>query len=202
MPDVNLPRCPRCAANDWPYAPNGGVQRCDCPRGRPLAHRDRNRGRPRSDVPGITCEQAAIAVERLAGRMLMVPASDLAHAEIAGELQAMVCEPAELEWLVAEAPLLYREWPGFRELRALYCAKCRPRDGVLSDSVVYKDSMIPGVTEPLPLIADSPRGGAISANADDALLVRVLADVKQLDAPRPEPPQPRKPPQPAKPRAR
>ena len=72
------PRCPRCAANDWPYARGkDGVERCDCPRGIAMAAADAARGRRRTDVPGITVEQATIAVARLGARMLFVPVAEL-----------------------------------------------------------------------------------------------------------------------------
>ena len=172
---LELPRCPRCAANDWPYAPNGGLERCDCPRGRALASADATRGRRREDVPGVEPEMAAIAVEQLAGLMTMVPSLDLARLAIARELSEFVCDPEELAWLVREAPLRYPAWPGIREIRALYCARFSPRDGVVVSSWVYEDGIIPGVVDPPYLIADGPRGALISANAGDALLVRVLA---------------------------
>ena len=89
----------------------------------------------------------------------------------------MVCDSEELDWLVREAPRRYRQgWPGIEEIRALYCARFRPRDGVVVASTVYEDGIIPGIMDPPHLIADGPLGGLISANADDALMVRVLAD--------------------------
>ena len=177
MPKINLPRCGRCVAGDWPYARNkNGVERCDCPRGRALADADASRGRRRTDVPGVTAEQAMITVERLAVRMPMVPAGEFAHVELARELLDMVCDSEDLEWLVREAPRRYATWPGMREIRALYCAKFSPRDGVVVASTVYENGIIPGIVDPPHLIADSPRGGLISADAGDALMVRVLAD--------------------------
>ena len=53
------PACPRCAPHGgaWAFAPSGGMQRCDCPRGRALAEADarnehsaRWRDRPRRRV--------------------------------------------------------------------------------------------------------------------------------------------------------
>ena len=63
-----------------------------------------------------------------------------------------------------------------REIRALYCARFAPRDGVVVPSAIYEDGIIPGIVDPPHLIADSPRGGLISADPGDALMVRVLAD--------------------------
>lgn len=167
-----LPRCPRCAVNDWPYAPNGGVERCDCPRGRSLYDADANRGRKREDFPGVEPELAAMAVEQLAGLMTMVPSLDLARLAIAREISEFVCDPEGLAWLVREASRRYATWPGIREIRALYCAMFAPRDGVVVSSTIYEDGIIPGIVDPPHLIADSPRGGLISADADSALMVR------------------------------
>jgi hypothetical protein len=196
MPKIQLPpRCPRCASRDWVYAANGGVERCDCARGRALVYAATNRGRRRVNVPGVSPEQASIAVARLAGRMNFVPKEEVERTEIARELYEMVCDAPELDWLVRETPRRFRRgWPGIEEVRALYCAMFSPRDGVEVCSQIYEDGIFPGINEPAHLIADSPRGGMIAANPGNALMVRVLADAM------PPPAASRKPPKSATPK--
>ena len=58
-------------------------------------------------------------------------ASDVARLAVARQLQEFGCDPEELAWLVREAPLRYPAWPGIREIRALYCGRFSPRDGVV-----------------------------------------------------------------------
>ena len=112
---------------------------------------DTSRGRRRVDVPGVTPEQASIAVARLAGRMNFVPKEEVERTEIAGELYEMVCDAQELDWLVREAPRRFRRgWPGIEEVRALYCAQFSPRDGVEVCFQIYEDAYFPGSTSPLP----------------------------------------------------
>jgi hypothetical protein len=138
----------------------------------------------------------SLAVEEFAALMphYGTLASDVARLAVARQLREFVCNPEELEWLVREAPLRYPAWPGIREIRAMYCARFRPRDGVVVASTVYEDGIIPGIVDPPHLIADSPRGTLISANASNALMVRVLADAM------PPPAAPRKPPKSATPK--
>ena len=106
-------------------------------------------------------------------------ASDVARSAVARQLQEFVCDPEELAWLVREAPLRYPAWPGIREIRALYCGRFSPRDGVVVASRVYEDGIIPGVVDPPRLIADGRHGALISANPGDALMVRMLPSLIQ-----------------------
>ena len=181
---IEISKCPRCAANDWPYAANGGVERCDCPRGRELAQMDTNYGRRRTDVPGVEPELAALAVEELAALIPHYGAlgTDVARLAVARALRAFICDAEELAWLVRELPLRYAAWPAIGEVRALYCAMFSPRDGIVATSNVYPDG-IPGLSEPHHLIADSPRGGMISASVAEAEVVRDLASSKTIEAP-------------------
>lgn len=184
MPKIDQPRCGRCEAGDWPYAANGGVERCDCLRGLALADADASRGRRRTDAPGITAEQAMIAIERLAVRMPMVPAGEFAHVELARDLIELVCDTEGLDWLVREATRRYPNWPGMREPRALYCAVFSPRDGVLVESAVYEGGFTQ-IAEPSPVrqLKQAKHGGQIGAEASAPLLARVMADISQPAAP-------------------
>jgi hypothetical protein len=49
-------------------------------------------------------------------------------------------------------PKLYKEWPGLREVRAVFCSKFKPRDGFDVDSDVYLDG-VPSDSGSMPQIA-------------------------------------------------
>lgn len=58
-------------------------------------------------------------------------------------LVRMICEMAESEeqirWLVTRALTLYDAWPGPKEMRALFCSKFKPLDGINAYSEVFAD---------------------------------------------------------------
>jgi hypothetical protein len=142
--------CERCSDHDWVYAANGGVERCNCPRGRAFSDADLNRGRPRTETtPGISPEQAVAGVLKLAALISFVPASDIARLAIASQLQAFVCDADELEWLVREAARHFRTWPAMMELRALYCSRYEPRDGL---SAALAEEELPKIPEAYPKV--------------------------------------------------
>jgi hypothetical protein len=72
--------------------------------------------------------------------------------EVRGALVSVLADLVEteeqLDWLVTRALRLYAKWPGVAELRALYCSRFKPRDGVESYSTVYLDGIPPETTPP------------------------------------------------------
>lgn len=56
-------------------------------------------------------------------------------------LVEMVCGFSEsniqIEWLVKRALVVFNEWPGPHELRALFCSRWKPRDGNEAYSAIY-----------------------------------------------------------------
>lgn len=176
------PRCARCESGDWPYAPNGGVERCNCSRGKALASMDANRGRSRAaDTPGVTAEQAMVAVEKLSIRMSMVPSGQAAHLEIADMLMDFVCDSEGLEWLVKQAPKTFKGvWPNMHEMRALYCAKYQPRDGEVVESGMFLEGFTSLAPQVLQIEAPPKRGGLVSQSSDLVAMVGELADRKSV----------------------
>jgi hypothetical protein len=51
-----------------------------------------------------------------------------------------------LAWLVKRANNLWTRWEGIRELRAIYCARFHPADGIESTSAIYSDGVPPDPT--------------------------------------------------------
>src|SRR5271157_72347 len=61
-------------------------------------------------------------------------AARLALIEMIGE---MASNEDQVHWLVKSALAIYDEWPGPRELRALFCSRWTPRDGIRAWSQIY-----------------------------------------------------------------
>lgn len=73
-------------------------------------------------------------------------------------LALLLCDMARYEseacWLIDRMTSgLYAKWPGPGEMRACFCARFRPRDGVERRSSVYADG-IPPERQPLPAPAE------------------------------------------------
>lgn len=81
----------------------------------------------------ITQDQAYEAVARMAA-LKYYPSEPAARSEIAFTLMRMVSTPEQLDWLVMQMIDRVPEWPGPMELRAVFCTKFKPRDGIEADS--------------------------------------------------------------------
>ena len=88
----------------------------------------------------LAAESAVRAVNRLA-LMAYFPAD----ADVRGALVDIILEMVETQeqcdWLVARALKLYAKWPGVAELRALFCSRWKPRDGIETYSSIYLDGI-------------------------------------------------------------
>jgi hypothetical protein len=108
----------------------------------------------------------------------------------------MVCEMAsskeQVQWLVNRTIALHKEWPGPRELRAIFCSKFKPRDGIEAGSLVYVDGIPSEHQGPAPGMLALPPGHVASADRqlDEAVKesaehpadrARVLAVKKEKD---------------------
>jgi hypothetical protein len=76
-------------------------------------------------------------------------------------LAAMVCQMAtdeqQVEWLVNRMTSgLYNEWPGPAELRACFCSRFKPADGINAYSSVYLDGIPPSKPEPQKSLRSAP----------------------------------------------
>ena len=84
----------------------------------------------------VNVKQAADKIAELA-LMRFFPSEPQAKSA----LVRMVCEMAQtneqVDWLVRRALALYTDWPGPRELRALFCSRWKPADGIEAYSTVY-----------------------------------------------------------------
>ncbi len=49
----------------------------------------------------------------------------------------MAASEEQIRWLVDRMIVLYDEWPGPKEMRACFCSKFRPADGIEANTDVY-----------------------------------------------------------------
>ncbi len=104
-------------------------------------------------------------ITRAAARIALIPffpASDLSARAVLMEELLLICESdAHALWLAMRMTQIFKsKWPGLGEMRALYCKRFRPRDGVPADSEIYADGFpseqdlgilnIPGLPAPIP----------------------------------------------------
>lgn len=64
------------------------------------------------------------------GTMRFFPGDEAARVGIAKEICNIVSMQEQLRWLIGRLPKLFTEWPGILEVRAVFCTKFKPRDGV------------------------------------------------------------------------
>ena len=73
--------------------------------------------------------------------MKFFPGDDGTRAAL-GELLCEMCRnDEEIIWLARRVQKLHREWPGAHEIRAAYCSKFQPKDGIEADSNLYLDGI-------------------------------------------------------------
>jgi hypothetical protein len=92
---------------------------------------------------------------------------------------AMCHNEGEVRWLINRMTSgLYSEWPGLAEMRACFCSKFRPKDGISTFSTVYLDG-IPSEQPTRAAIAGPdllalPEGRSASADAEGELVALAL----------------------------
>lgn len=90
------------------------------------------------------------------------------------ELVMDLCEYADqAEWLGKRVRDFYREWPGAHEIRAVFCSKYRPKDGVNAYSAVYVDG-IPSERESAPLAILGASQKQLEAAISPEVAVRLM----------------------------
>jgi len=104
------------------------------------------RGRDIMNVPRI---MKAIASLKL---MKFFPGDEDACLALADDLAAMATTEEQIEWTVRRVRNLYSEWPGIHEVRAVFCSRFKPRDGINAYSAQFIDGVPPerAVPEPAP----------------------------------------------------
>lgn len=149
-------------------------------------------------IEPLEVRQVAALVTELSV-MAYFPPDIEARKAIAQELVRICPNLTEARWLVMRFAQLYNRWPGLRELRAVYCSRNRPRDGVEINSLDFPDGVpspppgselawvLPAPEQPTPLL---PAGHQYSADIEMENSVRQVAASSLRTRPprKPEPP--------------
>lgn len=77
--------------------------------------------------------------EHLSGFLLMpyFPQDPGAGLELAKEIARYAETEDQVEWLVLRCRRLYKAWPGDAEVRACFCSRFKPADGITAYSAVF-----------------------------------------------------------------
>lgn len=139
----------------------------------------------------MTFEEIAPIVNELA-IMKYFPGDVDARIGVAKQLACICATADQASWLVTRALALYAEWPGIHELRALYCSRFRPLDGIECVSTVYGDGIPadPALANPLAITGGMMQqiGGKVLAPNDfprDSL--SLIADAVRAHATKSQP---------------
>ncbi len=100
-------------------------------------------------------EQEATIVAEAMSAVPYFPASEGAKGLIVSEIAAMVPSFEQGVWLARRMSQLYSKWPGAKEMRAVYCGRYKPADGIEVDSEVFADG-IPSERKPEPVRIGPP----------------------------------------------
>lgn len=117
-------------------ASKGGMERCTCGDNPALAQIDADRKAGTAYPPRLTTDEVQLGMEMLSGVCNYVPAAGSpGRTAAAEELRSMCRNAADMLWLVKRMGQLFSEWPGARSMRAVYCSKARPLDGVETEAI-------------------------------------------------------------------
>lgn len=108
------------------------------------------------------------------------PSDPESRATLVALLMRMCQYEEQARWLAGRVADLYNEWPGPRELRALYCARFKPRDGQEAFSQTFPDGIPAERQVESPIIPSLPQGHVITADYQIETGVRSLAEVKVM----------------------
>lgn len=75
------------------------------------------------------------------GTLKFFPGDAEARIGIAESLIEMASSEEQVRWLVKRLPKLFTEWPAMHEVRAVFCSKFKPADGVEVYSEVYLEGI-------------------------------------------------------------
>jgi len=131
-------------------------------------------------------------LKTLAGLAMLkfFPANNEAVLEGLARLVVGMCEnEQQVEWLVDRMTSgLYQEWPGPLEMRAVYCSRYKPKDGLNAYSQVYPDGIPMSKEGKLRQIAGAelkalPPGHVASSDEHMEVALRIAARTNSLTCP-------------------
>ena len=145
---MSLPEaCDRCSATGgyWAEAAKGGMERCNCPRGRALAEMAIEVAKPpQPRDPVITIQEAELCMEMMAGTMEFFPTGGPARGMITCEIREMCHNFDQAVLFVRRFTRTYRKWPSIAEFRWAFCQMgFKPLDAIepAGWSEIYPDGL-------------------------------------------------------------
>lgn len=117
------------------------------------------------------------------GTLKYFPSDPEARLGIAQQIAKMVRSEDQLRWLVDVVPTLYSDWPALREIRALFCMKFPPLDGIEAVSETFPDGLTreqlnPGKKLALPAPEPLRLTGSTETTADPEMIALVAECAK------------------------
>ena len=123
-------------------------------------------------------------IGRWGGTLKFFPSDPDARIGIAEEICKMASDIRQVRWLVGRIPQLFTEWPGSREVRAVFIDRYKPVDGVTVYSTTFPHGIPSEFPEPEPRLLEAPKQQAESTTASEdpemAALVEKLANRHSL----------------------
>ena len=127
-------------------------------------------------------------IVELLGRLAMLkyfPAGNESVLEGLLILVGRMCQnEQQVEWLVnCMTSGIYAEWPGPQEMRACYCSRFKPADGINAYSQVYPDGLPPSRDAKLldgPKLQALPPGKTASADDGAEAAIHIASQIKKL----------------------
>ena len=124
-------------------------------------------------------ERVARAVASLK-LMKFFPADEDTCLALCTDLSEMAESEDQVEWLVRRIRNLYSEWPGIHELRACFCSRFKPKDGINAYSTMFLDGVPPERAVPAPALPALPPGHRSTADPELEAGIQDLSRGKRL----------------------
>jgi len=113
--------------------------------------------------------------------MKFFPGDEDACLALVTDFGEMAENEEQIEWLVRRVRNLYSEWPGIHELRAVFCSRFKPKDGINAYSTQFLDG-VPPERPAIPAIRPAlPPGHRSSVDTSLETAIQDLANRKKLN---------------------
>jgi hypothetical protein len=115
--------------------------------------------------------------------MPFFPTDPLAKVALIDELAKIAANDEQLEWLMQRVQALFKVWPGLNEIKAVYCSRYKPLDGINVYSGVYPDGIPAAKANPAiagPELKQLPPGEVAAPDPGTAAAVRIALAVQNL----------------------
>ena len=135
-------------------------------------------------IAGITAEAFSDLLNCLS-LLPFFPADEGARKELLKDVTRYATNDDQVRWLGQRAIQLYTDWPGARELRALFCSRFKPRDGWEVTSGQFAEGIIPPDPSLPPAHAIAPPAKQLrkpAALTDDAGMQALIAQLAGTQA--------------------